>query len=498
MNRRRFLGAVATGAACVPAGAAGGEIGGADGRGRREADTVRPRSSTEIVAVGRDTLFLAGPPDRRATGSLRYALGFPFQAGPHTMGLMAMRQIEQTPNYGFLDGSDVILLDALGSPRAPRIVNATRSETEEGQTGKPPRLLLRSPLMGGFVPHGAVHPHAGTGFGINQSHRFPFRGERFSWGDAARHDLLEVYQLAFDGETFTCRRERSWPRNPRNADDALRIGTSGWSIMVTGLGNAIPDGDDLLMAMLAARVDRSALAAGMVRWSRREDRWQPVEFEAAVTALQPVPEGPNQMERCPWYEPSLARGADDGILFAVRAADSFGQPGDAASGYRLRVWRSAGQGTWDQVLDAPRMRLNSPVTVNVAADGSAYLVSNPFDPAFIPETDATGRGRERLVLWPFDVERGRLGTAQLVRDCLAEHGAPPAAGRAEFWMADHPVGATVRLGDGCWHHLLCYRVCHSPRYRPSATPPSPASGCYVEQVESRGPARPVWRFAEER
>ncbi|MBI2441902.1 MAG: hypothetical protein HYV35_11095 [Lentisphaerae bacterium] len=88
-----------------------------------------------------------------------------------------------------------------------------------------------------------------------------------------------------------------------------------------------------------------------------------------------------------------------------------------------------------------------------------------------------------------------------IRDCLAEFGEPPAPvakenGVPEKWMADHANGMTVRLKDGRWHHILAYRICHSPLYASHGTPPSPYSGSYIEEVVSRGPARPVWRFAE--
>lgn len=455
---------------------------------------------TGIAAVRQGRLLLATPPDRPPSGSLRYGLGFPFQVGPHTCGVMAMRTIEETPNYGFLDGSDVILLEELTSPHPGAVFASTRNETDAGGGGRPPRLFMKSPLMGGFVPRGALlangapHPHAGTGFGIGQAHWFPFRDGCFSWGDPGRQDLVEVYQLAYDGSTFTTRRSGVWPQN---AGSPLRIGDSGWCILGTGLGNAIPDDDGLWMATLAARMDRKALSVGVVRWARQEEGWQPVGFAPVVTARQTVPEGPNPMERCPWMEPSLARDADGRLLFSVRCADSFQQAGDAGQGYRLCLWRSSAAGEWKQVLDVPRARLNSPVTVNVAADGSAYLVSNPYNAAFVPETDVTGRGRETLVLWPLDAKRRRLEPAQLIRDCLAEFGPPPSATAPEYWMADHPTGATVRLKDNRWHHILAYRVCHCPRYRPSGTTPSPHSGCHVEEVLCRGTPRPAWRIAND-
>jgi hypothetical protein len=205
------------------------------------------------------------------------------------------------------------------------------------------------------------------------------------------------------------------------------------------------------------------------------------------------------MERCPWHEPSLARDADGRLLFSARGADT-PEGGGTGSGYVLRVWRSTRSGEWNLVLDQPKARLNSPVTINVAADGSAYLVSNPYDEAFIPETAATGRGREKLVLWPLNGARNGLEPPLTIRDCIAEFGETPSpAGGGEVierWMADHPNGMTVRLNDGRWHHLLSYRVCHGPRYEPSGTTPSPHSGSYIEEVVTRGPAYPVWRFAE--
>jgi hypothetical protein len=467
---------------------------------RAESVTLRANG---IAEISRDKLVLTTPPDRPSFGSLRYALSFPFQAGPTTVGLMVMRMVEETTNYGFLDGSDVILLDELKPPRRDNIFAASRNEIEKDKTGAPPRLFLKSPLIGGFVPrealrvNGTPHPHAGTGFGVGQAHRFGFSGDRFTWRDPDRRDMNEVYQLAYDGKTFTSRRTDV---RAQNADDPLLIADTGWSILVTGISSAIPDGDDMLLPTLAARLDRTAVSVGIVRWACRKKTWQPVGYDPVDTTLGPVPVGPNPMERCPWMEPSLARDADGNLLFSARGADAFSKPGAAAPelGYTLRVWRSARTGEWKQVLNEPKTRLNSPVTINVAADGTAYLVSNPYDQAFIPETQKTGRGREKLVVWPLKGDRTGIEPPLLIRDCLGEFGEPPpSADGDEKWMADHPNGLTVRLKDG-WHHILCYRVCHSPRYRASGISPSPHSGSYIEEVRSRGPLQAVWRFAKEK
>ena len=459
------------------------------------------RMANGITEISRNKLVLTTPPDSRISGSLRYALSFPFQADVTTAGLMVMRMIEETPNYGFLDGSDVVLFDELTQDSPKSIFAASRNEIDKAKPGIPQRLFLKSPLIGGFVPrraltvNGAPHPHAGTGFGVGQAHWFRFADDRFTWRDPERRDMNEVYQLAYDGKTFASRRSSV---RTQNGDDPLRIADSGWSILVTGISSAIPDGDDLLLPALGARLDRKGVGVGVVRWARTQETWQPVAYDPVVTTEDSVPLGPNPMERCPWMEPTLARDRDGSLLFSARGADAFSKPGvkNPELGYTLRLWRSARPRDWKQVLDAPKARLNSPVSINVAADGTAYLVSNPYHPAFIPETQETGRGREKLVVWPLTEDRNSVEPFRLIRDCLVDFGKPPTGAEAEKWMADHPNGLTVRFRDG-WHHILCYRICHSPRYRASGVPPSLHSGSYIEEVRSRGPVQPIWRFAKE-
>lgn len=452
---------------------------------------------TGIVEISRGKLVLTIPPDRPSLGSLRYALAFPFQAGPHTVGLMVSRMIEETSSYGFLDGSDVILLDELKPPCCSRIFAVSRNELEAGGNGTPASLFVKSPLIGGFVPYGArradgtPHPHAGTGFGVGQAHRFPFSNGRFSWTDAARIDMNEVYQLAYNGETLLTRRTEV---RTQNADDPLPIGNTGWSVLATGGCNATADGDDLLLATTAANIDRTVVAAGVMRWICADRKWRPTIFIPVVTATGWASTEPNLTEQTPWMEPSLTRDADGSLLFSVR--------GNGELSHTLALWRLASDGVWRQVLNLPDARMNSPVSVNTAADGSAYLVSNPYNPSLLSETAQTGRGREKLVLWPLNSDRTGVGQPLAIRDCLADFGEPPlpAVDRPEVpekWMADHANGVTVRLNDGGWHHVLAYRVCHGPPYSTYGTTPSPQSGAYIEEVVSRGSALPVWRFADD-
>lgn len=38
--------------------------------------------------------------------------------------------------------------------------------------------MVKYPMRGGLVPRGARHPHAGTGFGINQAFAWPINERR--------------------------------------------------------------------------------------------------------------------------------------------------------------------------------------------------------------------------------------------------------------------------------------------------------------------------------
>ena len=460
---------------------------------------------TGIAEIIPSQRVLTVPPDRPPTGSLRYSLGFPFQAGPHTCGLLLMRMTEETPNYGFLDGSDVILLDALKQADPPRIFAATRNAYELGSTPDSNHLFMRSPLIGGFVPLGALradgtpHPHAGTGFGLAQAHRVPFRDNLFSWVSPERSDFNEIYQLAYDGTTFTARLSDC---RAQTATDPLQIGDTGWWIMVSGLSSAIPDGDDLLSAATVARDNGTPVSVGVIRWTCRQGTWKPTAYDPVAISSGPAPTGPTPTEQCPWMEPSLARANDNSLFFTARDRDSFQQEGDQGQGYQLRLWRSTPAGLWHDMWKVPNARLNAPLSINVTTDGTPYMVSTPYDPTGIPETNETGRRRERLVLWPLSADGTKIEPFRLVRNCLADFGPPPSRTTLETapekWMADHPNGMNVRLKDGSWHHVLAYRVCHSPRYRASGAKPSPHSGCHVAEIISQGPAKPMWRFAEDR
>ncbi len=450
-----------------------------------------------ITGVTRQSAALIAPPHRPEEKNLRYGLGFLFQVAPRKAGVFVNLELTGTTAYGFLNGNDVVLFDDLATISSGQFFPATRNEYPETNT-----LLLKSPMVGGFIPLQAknktnsLHPHVGTGFGIAQAHRFPLNdaGE-FSWVDPDRRDLLEVFQLSWDGRQFDVRRSGTFTQG---SDSPLRIKNTPWFIYSHGMTNAVPDGDDLLLPVAAANIDSALTAVGVARWRSLNGVWMPVAFDLVAEGGSPEP-GPNLVERSLWWEPSLVRDAAGNLLFCARGQDEGYTPDKIAMGNLVRVWQSGDQGkTWRVLLTAPNIRNLAPVTVNCAADGTLYIVSNPFIPNFTP-TPKTGRGRNTLCLWPLNPVRTGLETPLLIRDAVAEFGPPPAScdlERPETWMLDHPTAATVQLADDRWHNLLAYRVKHSPLWAAAATQPAPQTGCYLEEIFSSGPAVQAWEFMD--
>ena len=76
------------------------------------------------------------------------------------------------------------------------------------------RLSSSIPFAAGFVPFGALrpdgsaHPHAGTGFAINQAIAWRTEGLKEPpygmnmFRGAETYQYFEVHQLAYDGKTF--------------------------------------------------------------------------------------------------------------------------------------------------------------------------------------------------------------------------------------------------------------------------------------------------------
>ncbi len=433
--------------------------------------------AAQITGVTAGAARLVTPPDSTEEAVLAYGLGFPFQVAPERAALFCNVRIEGVAVSDFENGTDVIVFDDLATVSADNAVAISRNERSTDADGNE-RITLKFPVIGGFVPLGALradgtpHPHAGTGFGLCQAISFPTdENGHFSWGTKNIH-RCEVHQLSYDGDRFEAVRSAS---GLEQAHPVVGV----WQIISPGIKNAIPDGDDMLMAVTAN--DGGGQLTGVARWARAGDTWQPVDFSPVT------PRGQG------WAEPSLIRDTDGALLFSAR-----GSGGDRLS--EVRVWRRQGDGPqWHLVVSTPDVRVwqkkaegpewglalsvpgghnPGPISIGRAADGTPWIGANQ-----------PGSGRQTLCIWPLNAERIDLEEPLVARAARDEFGPAPDSGA---WMVDHPSGAVVRLADGRWHGVVAYRVLGNAEHKGAG--PAAQSGCYVEEVRSSGPAVPPWRF----
>ena len=308
--------------------------------------------------------------------------------------------------------------------------------------------------LGARRSDGSSHPHAGSGFGICAV-------VMHSESGAILRTSLQRHQFDFDGQEF-----RSHAMTPVWDSGRLKVGSSGWMIDKLGLSMAIPDDDELLYPVVAAREDQ--VACGVSRWQCSGENWEPIAFLPVIGA---------------GMEPTLSRDVDGSLLFCVRGA---GSSGDFATEKpnAIRMWRSTDDGrAWKLILDEPDQVGFNPISINRALDGTPYVVSNVM-------REDRSYSREVLALWSLNKQRSGITARRIVRDGPREFGRPPTG---QTWKLDHPTSATLQLGDGQWHHLLIYRGKEDP------TSPMPIShaGCYVEEVTSSGPPLPLWNLSPE-
>ncbi|MFN0167009.1 MAG: sialidase family protein, partial [Bryobacteraceae bacterium] len=385
-------------------------------------------------------------------------------------------------------GVDIVRFDSVTSVRAEAPLVLTRNHEESNLNSKPAgarAVMVKYPARGGFVPLGArhsdgsPHPLAGTGFAINQAiaRRIGPSGSLYhevgTFAPEEGYSYYEVHQLAYDGSALrVTATERVF------AGDLL----AGWRVTGEGLANAIPDGNDFLVGMSAAKPGVEA-GAGVMRWKHDGKRWVPTEF-TPVTAEDRSSEA------------SLVRDRDGSLLFSARA------PGEPDY-HDARVWRSGDRGgTWTKVIHVRGIISSGPITLNEAADSTLYIGANlyqvPFEPIagrFRVPKDRAGRvrgggwTRKTLCLWPLNRERNGLDPPVVARDCDAEFGPPPGG---SMWRVDHPSSANVQLADGEWHHVLGYRI-HEDVESRGAEPPA-QTGTYLEEVITPGKPVPRWQF----
>ena len=400
----------------------------------------------EVTSGGVDA---SRPEDEPADEVWRYGIGIPFQVAPRKAGLMCSMRRSFAPTYDFAGGTDVILFDDISQVDSKNAIRLCRRHEEvDAETGDL-CIMLKYPVIGGFVPYGAKrpdgsdHPHAGTGFGVSQVIPFNTKTEKF--GGLA---YVELYQFACDGDRFEV------------------LGTEKISGEYRpGLTSAIPDGDDLLYPMSGDG------RSGVTRWTRDSTGWHIESFYAV--------DGSEES-----FEPSLIRDTDGSLLMCARG------------GFDIRVWRTVDLQAWEQVVDVKRALAGSPVTLNQAADGTPYVAGNLHQEWFEDSRGVYCHGRELLCLWPLNAARNGVEPGLMARACRLEFGPPPST---TYWQIDHPSASTLQLADGQWHNVLIYRIIDLAEsalcwcFDGFSNAPA-QTGCYLEEVKSDGPPRPAWNF----
>ncbi|PYV16729.1 MAG: hypothetical protein DMG07_07250 [Acidobacteria bacterium] len=431
------------------------------------------------------------PPDTPKGQTWRYGLTIPFQIAPRRAAVFCNIRLEYPPGGDYELGTDVIIFDDVSRIQAAGIVPVSRFHEEPNPHSKPPgqrSFLLKYPVRGGFVPLGAKradgspHPHAGTGFGLSQALAWPvYTRDQIRaatdnlepYGRAESYAYFELQQYKYDGKSFRVLNTERFSDN-----DLL----PGWAISNSALTNAIPDGDDLLFGLTGEKAGLGK-GAGVSTWRRTEKGWHPVSFT-------PVTGDDHSIEA------SLIRDVDGGLLFCAR-----GSKNDTRN--NLRVWRSPnGKAPWKQVINV-RGIVSGPITINRAADGTPYVISDLYQvflyplerrwviivgPGLVPQG---GWMRETLCLWPLNAERTDVQTPIVVRDSRAEFGTPP---DGSTWLADHPSAMTVQLADGAWHNILGYRIGTRGEMTNYGSDPAPQTGAYIQEVISAGRAIPTWNL----
>jgi hypothetical protein len=405
----------------------------------------------------------------------RYGLGFPVQLGPRTAGLFCNLRVVGVGRTDYEDGTDVFVFDDPANVSKGGPTPISRNEKEKDAATGEARFIVKYPAQVGFwplearQPDGSAHPGAGKGFALCQALSLVGAGDKLTWDMFSLPSLrcyAEVMQLSFDGQRVAVVKR-----------ELIRTGLGwatrdGWGLAVGGMQAAIPDGSDLLMAVSAQKEGVSR--TGVCRFQFVDGQWQPIAFT-------PVTGG---------AEASLVRRADQSLVFLTRPGEEMG----AEAPKSIMLWASTDGGkTWKQILQAPNLRPQTPVSVNATPDGTVFVLAN------VPGMTNPSRtvtwwqlDRARLAMWQLADGAAELKPPQLIRDCLEEFG--PAADET-MWYVDHPTSGIVRLGDGRWHGLVAYRLLAFSIYGDKAGEfVTPHTGCHVEEMPPSEPVTPPWRF----
>jgi len=404
----------------------------------------------EMLRVTQGPVDFRIPKDQPEGKVWRYGIGIPFQIAPRLAGVFLNIRSDYEPTWDFETGTDIILFDDLAKTDQAKIFPVSRNHFEpDPETGEPLEMV-KYPVTGGFVPYGAKradgspHPHAGTGFGVCTV--VPYDGKARDIYTRPSH--TERYQFAYDGKEVKVLSTEVIPQD-----------------LAPALTSAIPDGDDLLLPMNSKDGE-----CYVIRWKHGSDGWYMADRYLVEGA-----EG---------WEPSLIRDIDGSLLYCPR------------KGYDINVWRSENFVNWKKIVFAERVRAETPITLNQAPDGTPYIISCHHQEMYEDSMGVYSWGREILCIWPLNKERNGLEPGIVVRMPRLELGAPPGN---TYWLVDHPSANTVQLADGNWHNVLAYRFMELNEnalvwcFKGAGNPPV-QTGCYLEEVISDGPARPIWNF----
>lgn len=402
-----------------------------------------------VPAPGPMKPLLQSVPPKTSPASLVYQLAAPFQLAPGVAALSV--NVRQTSNgtIDFEGGANLVVLGPGLAPAAHIPVTRTAIEPHP-RTGKPTHMV-RGPMMPGFMPAGKGQ-NGGTGYAIAQVIGYPVHPPVRSWTQIPaeeRFHAFELVQLEWTGETLQA-------SEPVRIDDEGLV--EGWRFNSPSLGPALPEGDGFLMGF-TAQADSGVCQTGIMRWERKEGTWAPTSFTPVSGEIDS-------------FEPSILRDTDGALLFSARGR---GEHVEA-----LRLWRSEDGGqTWELCIEQPKALAATPVTLNMGPGGQPYLAGNPWR-----GRDSQGEAinsiemRERLLLWPLAPDRRSVLEPIVAHDLSEAFGPAP---NGSIWRADHPISATLQLGDEAPRHWLFYRVLERNECISDA-PATPQTGTFAQEI----------------
>lgn len=428
---------------------------------------------------------------RQVAGKLRYGMAVPFQVSPTEGALFLGCELIGGACVDFAAGAEVLIFDDLNNMDLESSIPILENSCEINPDNGEEIIMQRFLVTGGFVPLGAclsdgrAHPHAGTGFGVTSIQGFPKRFEneisiKSSWlRDENIMRGLEVLQFSYDGKNFSVTKVERF-----EFDQLL----DGYSIYNRGLGMAVHDGEDLLYVVQgcknydAGKGDTLSKGNinipapnGVMRWKRIDGCWKPVSFTRVCE------------EDIQGFEPSIVRNAEGDFFYSMRQT---GSDETWPEKFSIDIWKSDDNGnSWKKIIHAPRMRAMTPVTINITAGNVIYVAGNLLTGSLRFENDrplGTGIGNTRdiLCIWPLNEKYTGFDTPLIARCATLEWGLPP---DSNGWNIDHPVGCPLRLSDGEWHDILCYRGMARAETKDIFSP-TEWTGFYVEELTSSGEA----------